>query len=118
MPDRESLGLVPGARQACLLLVHGGFHGAWCWERLIVSLTERDVRVEAIEMPFTSFADDVAAVSTSIDRLAADGTPVVAVGHSMGGLHLTEAGAGRRPPLGHPPRLRHRHHAGPRESAG
>lgn len=94
MPDREGLRLLPGARQACLLLVHGGFHGAWCWEKLIVNLTERGVRVEAVDMPFTSFADDVAAVSTAIDRLAADGTPVVAVGHSMGGLHLTEAGAG------------------------
>ncbi len=94
MPYREGLRLLPGARQACLLLVHGGFHGAWCWEKLIVNLTERGVRVEAVDMPFTSFADDVAAVSTAIDRLAADGTPVVAVGHSMGGLHLTEAGAG------------------------
>jgi pimeloyl-ACP methyl ester carboxylesterase len=94
VPGRESLRPLPGARQACLLLVHGGFHGAWCWDRLIVSLTERRVRVEAVEMPFTSFADDVAAVSTAIDRLAADGTRVVAVGHSMGGLHLTAAGAG------------------------
>ena len=61
---------------------------------MIVSLTEQGVPVEAVELPFTSFADDVAAVSTSIDRLAADGSPVVIVGHSMAGLHLTEAGAG------------------------
>lgn len=83
-----------GEREPFVLLVHGGFHGAWCWEMLIGALRKRKVAAEAVELPFSSFADDVAAAATAIDRLAADGSPVVAVGHSMGGLVLTEAGAG------------------------
>jgi pimeloyl-ACP methyl ester carboxylesterase len=76
-----------------MLLVHGGFHGAWCWDRLIDVLTEKGLRAEAIEMPFTTFADDLAELTGAIDRMSADGTPVTVVGHSMAGVHLT-AGAG------------------------
>jgi pimeloyl-ACP methyl ester carboxylesterase len=78
-----------------VLLVHGGFHGSWCWERLIDALAGLDVAAEAVELPFTSFDDDVVVIEGALDRLGADGTPVVVVGHSLGGLHLTAATAGR-----------------------
>lgn len=33
------------------LLVHGGAHGAWCWERLIAALAERGHRGHALDFP-------------------------------------------------------------------
>lgn len=93
--------MTPGPRAARVVFIHGGFFGAWCWDALIASCANRHIRAEAVEMPFTGFADDVAAVADAIDRAGADGSPVVAVAHSLGGIHLSEAagpGVCHRPP--------------------
>jgi pimeloyl-ACP methyl ester carboxylesterase len=86
-----------GRPGATALLVHGAFHGAWCWDRLVPALTARGVECEAVELPFTSLADDAETVAAAIDQAAG---PVVVVGHSYGGSVIT-AGAGggddRRP---------------------
>src|SRR3990172_3370243 len=68
-------------------LVHGGFHGAWCWERVIPLLTARGHAAVAMDLP----SDDPDAtlsdyVATVVDALAAVDEPVILVGHSMGGL--------------------------------
>ena len=55
---------------AKILLVHGAFHGAWCWDKLLPELEARHLDAEAVELPFTSPADDVAEVAGTIDRLA------------------------------------------------
>ena len=83
-------------KQVRLLLVHGSFHGAWCWDHLIPELAARGVDAYAIELPFTSLADDASAVSSAIEE--AEG-PLVVVGHSYGGTVVTLGagpGAGRR----------------------
>ena len=36
---------------ATFALVHGGFHGAWCWERLIPFLVERGIDAVAMDLP-------------------------------------------------------------------
>jgi pimeloyl-ACP methyl ester carboxylesterase len=77
-----------------LLLVHGAFHGAWCWEKLIPELENRGQAAETVELPFTTPADDQAAVAEAIDRLAGREEPVVAVGHSFGGAVITGAAGG------------------------
>ncbi len=34
-----------------LLLVHGAWHGAWCWERLLEPLARRGVAVATLDLP-------------------------------------------------------------------
>jgi pimeloyl-ACP methyl ester carboxylesterase len=74
------------------VLVHGAGHGAWCWER-----TERDLAASghqstSLDLPLTGLADDAAAVRTCLDALS---EPAVLVGHSYGGLVISEAASGR-----------------------
>jgi pimeloyl-ACP methyl ester carboxylesterase len=55
-------------------------------------LAGRGLRAEALDLPFTSRADDVATVAAAIDRLSGAGEPVVVVGHSLGGAVISAAG--------------------------
>lgn len=79
-----------------LLLVHGAWHGAWCWTPLREVLEARGRRVETVELPTVSSPDpagvplraDADAVSDAIERI--DG-PVVVVAHSYGGVPTTMA---------------------------
>lgn len=77
-----------------LLLVHGAFHGGWCWDRLIPELAARGLDARAVDLPFTTPEADRETVAAAIDSLAASGEPVVAVGHSFGGAGLTAAAGG------------------------
>ena len=78
-------------------LVHGGFHGAWCWEHLVPELANRGHDSVAMDLPVdvpdATLADYVEAV---VDALAPVTEPVVLVGHSMGGLVIPHV-ADRRP---------------------
>ena len=69
------------------LLVHGGFHGAWCWDLLIPELKALGHTAEAVDLPIEQvgagpdrYAADVAAHLATMQR------PVWLVGHSMGGI--------------------------------
>jgi pimeloyl-ACP methyl ester carboxylesterase len=61
-------------------------HGAWAdgssWSKVIVGLNAKAVKASAAPLPLTSFADDVAALDRTLDRV--DG-PVVLVGHAYAG---------------------------------
>lgn len=89
-----------------LLFVHGAFHAAWCWdEHFLPWFAARRWTVAAVSLrghgasegrdriDAWSFADYVADVLATIDRL---GTPVILIGHSMGGV-LVEMCRARRP---------------------
>ena len=69
---------------ATFALVHGAWHGAWCWERLIPELERAGHRVVAVELP----AEDPAAGLRRYAELTADALgdaeDVVVVGHSLG----------------------------------
>jgi pimeloyl-ACP methyl ester carboxylesterase len=67
-------------------LIHGGAHGAWCWERLVPHLTAAGYRAVAPDLPCED--DDAGAgeyASVVVDALG-DLDDVVLVAHSLGGL--------------------------------
>ena len=72
-----------------VVLVHGAWHGAWCWERVVAPLDAAGIAVTTLDLPFTSFEDDVEATIAALDQV--DG-PVVLCGHSYGGAVITAAG--------------------------
>jgi pimeloyl-ACP methyl ester carboxylesterase len=72
-----------------VVLVHGAWHGAWCWEKVTPLLDDAGIDHVAVELPFTSFEDDVATTRKAIDDVAG---PVVLCGHSYGGAVITAAG--------------------------
>jgi pimeloyl-ACP methyl ester carboxylesterase len=72
-----------------VVLVHGAFADASSWSKVIPLLKAKGFRVTAVGNPLTSFADDVAATKRAI---AAQDGPTVLVGHSYGGVVITEAG--------------------------
>jgi len=72
-----------------VVLVHGAWHGAWCWDKVVALLEKQGVAVETFDLPLTSFDDDVAATTAVLDRIDGD---VVLCGHSYGGAVITNAG--------------------------
>src|SRR6266481_7797738 len=72
-----------------VILVHGAFADGSSWSKVIPLLQAKGLHVTSVATPLTSFADDVAATKRAI--AAADG-PVILVGHSYGGVVITEAG--------------------------
>jgi pimeloyl-ACP methyl ester carboxylesterase len=72
-----------------VVLVHGAFADGSSWSKVIPLLQAKGLKVTAVGIPLTSFADDVAATRRAI---AAQDGPTVLVGHSYGGVVITEAG--------------------------
>jgi pimeloyl-ACP methyl ester carboxylesterase len=83
-----------------VVLVHGAWHGAWCWAALQAELDRRGVPSLAIDLPghgvsnepLSDLHGDALCVARVLDRLADAGAarPVL-VGHSYGGAVITEA---------------------------
>ncbi len=76
---------------ATFVLVHGSFHGAWCWERLTPLLTQRGHRVVASDLPGSS--DDPAprpnvGLRSYATRIAAFAVVVFLQRHIVRGLTL------------------------------
>jgi pimeloyl-ACP methyl ester carboxylesterase len=83
---------------ATFILIHGAWHGGWCWERLTPLLTAAGHQVLAPDLPgmgadtrelgsdpLCEWADFVADLASEAE------TPVILVGHSRGGLVISEA---------------------------
>lgn len=79
------------------ILVHGLGHGGWCWDRTRAALQAAGHTVIAPDLPLTSLEDDVALVAALID----EHSPVVLVGHSYGGLVISQAAAGSQGTVSH-----------------
>jgi pimeloyl-ACP methyl ester carboxylesterase len=71
-----------------VVLVHGAFHGGWCWER-VIPLLPPSVAIEAVDLPCTSLEADARHLRDVLDDAVA---PVLLCGHSYGGMVITEAG--------------------------
>lgn len=72
-----------------IVLVHGGFVDASGWEQVYTMLKKDGYEVSVVQNPTSSLADDVAATKRV---LAGADKPVILVGHSYGGVVITEAG--------------------------
>jgi pimeloyl-ACP methyl ester carboxylesterase len=74
---------------ASIVLVHGGFVDGSGWEDVYRILKNDGYPVSIVQNPTTSLADDVAATRRVLDAQAG---PIVLVGHSYGGVVISEAG--------------------------
>ena len=72
-----------------VVLVHGAFADGSSWAKVISILQAGGLDVTAVQLPLTSLADDVA---TTRRALANQKGPVILVGHSWGGVVITEVG--------------------------
>jgi len=83
---------------ADLILVHGAWHGAWCWRKLLPGLWAAGHRVFAVDLtglgarrhlfrPDIGLADHVADVQATLE--AEELEHAVLVGHSYGGMVIT-----------------------------
>ncbi len=77
------------AASATVVLVHGGFVDGSGWEDVYKILKKDGYNVSIVQNPTVSLADDVVATKRI---LAAQNAPVILVGHSYGGVVITEAG--------------------------
>ena len=73
-----------------VILVHGAFADATGWQKVIPLLEKKGLAVTAVQLPLKSLADDVAITKRLLDSQPGD---VILVGHSYGGVVITEAGA-------------------------
>jgi pimeloyl-ACP methyl ester carboxylesterase len=84
------------------VLIHGSWHGAWCWYKIAARLEAAGHTAIAIDLPshgrdwtpakevtMQSYVDAICAV------LDAQQEPVILVGHSRGGLAITQAAEAR-----------------------
>ncbi|HSV39895.1 MAG TPA: alpha/beta hydrolase [Nocardioidaceae bacterium] len=82
-------------------LVHGAWHGAWCWERLVPELVARghtcivmDLPIDDASATFDDYADVV------VDACTDASSDLVVVGHSLGGMVVPLVAARRAVALG------------------
>jgi pimeloyl-ACP methyl ester carboxylesterase len=72
-----------------IVLVHGAWADGSAWSRVIPILRKHELRVTAVQLPLTSLQDDVKSVERALAQLEG---PTILVGHSYGGVVITEAG--------------------------
>jgi pimeloyl-ACP methyl ester carboxylesterase len=83
-----------------IVLVHGAWHGSWCWQRVTPLLEKRGLAVRTIDLPSvgarpkadTDLSADAAAVEALIEGIEG---PVLLCGHSYGGMVISHAAAKR-----------------------
>jgi pimeloyl-ACP methyl ester carboxylesterase len=79
------------------VLVHGAWHGAWCWYKIVPRLRQAGHEVFAPDLPSLG-RDRTPVAEISLDRWAdsickvveAAVEPVILVGHSRGGIVISE----------------------------
>jgi pimeloyl-ACP methyl ester carboxylesterase len=77
-------------------LVHGAWHGGWCWDRLAPELEARGGKVVAPDLPCEDVDAGVSVYADVVDAALGDAGDVILVGHSLGGATIPLVAA-RRP---------------------
>lgn len=72
-----------------IVIVHGALADGSGWRKATEILEQRGFNVTVVQQPITSLADDVAATKRVLDL---QNGPTLLVGHSYGGMVITEAG--------------------------
>lgn len=91
-----AVGIAGGAAaqdRPTVVLVHGAWADGSSWSDVIPHLLEADLEVVAVQLPLSGLKDDVAAVTRAIEDQSGQ---VVLVGHSYGGVVISEAGTHAR----------------------
>lgn len=83
---------------ASFVFVHGSWHGAWCWDKLVPLLRDAGHEALAIDLPAhgedrtSAFRASLARYSKRVlEAVAACSQKPIVVGHSMGGMAITKA---------------------------
>ncbi|QRP48451.1 alpha/beta fold hydrolase [Amycolatopsis sp. FDAARGOS 1241] len=80
-----------------IVLVHGSWHGSWCWDPVVPLLTGAGHGVTAVDLPGRGEAARVARFGLDdfadavVGAVRAAGEPVTLVAHSMGGVPVSRA---------------------------
>jgi len=79
------------------VLVHGAWHGSWCWEGVERRLNDLGIKSLAVDLPgrcgdtrpvgTLTLSDYADTVSAAVESAA---EPVTLVGHSLGGLTISQ----------------------------
>jgi pimeloyl-ACP methyl ester carboxylesterase len=84
------------------VLVHGAWHGAWCWYKIVAGLETAGHRVTTLDLPsggIDGTAPETVTLQTQADRVIAlldsRSEPVILVGHSAGGPVISLAAEAR-----------------------
>ena len=84
---------------ATFVLVHGGYHGGWCFDLLVAALAARSHRALAPDLPIddasAGYEEYAAATLDAMSNIDGD-TEVVLVGHSLGCYVVPMVAARRR----------------------
>jgi pimeloyl-ACP methyl ester carboxylesterase len=89
-----------------IVLVHGAWHGSWCWARVVPLLERRGFIVRAVDLPSTGvdpspaadLSADAAAVRRVIEEMPGD---LLVCGHSYGGMVISHPAVGTHPRVAH-----------------
>ncbi len=77
-------------------LVHGAYHGAWCWDLLRPELERAGHRVITMDLPISDAAAGASAYADAVEAALSDSVDPIVVAHSMAGL-VVPIVAARRP---------------------
>ncbi|KAF9102137.1 hypothetical protein BGX29_004911 [Mortierella sp. GBA35] len=81
----------PQPKKANIVLVHGAIADGSSWSKVIPRLQDAGHYVTAVQQPLSSIDDDVAKTKSVLAGLSG---PIVLVGHSFGGVVITQAAHG------------------------
>jgi pimeloyl-ACP methyl ester carboxylesterase len=69
-----------------IALVHGSYHGAWCWDFLAPELERLGHRVVTLDLAITDPTLGAADYATTVTKALEGTSEPILVGHSMAGL--------------------------------
>lgn len=78
------------AKAAHILFVHGAWANSSAWDKVLPLIDAAGLKGTAVSLSLTSLSDDVATVKRAIALID---EPLLLVGHSYGGVVITEAGS-------------------------